>query len=43
MDQVFNAVNAMLSELTSDDCVVGEGDSASVNLSVTSLVNELRN
>jgi hypothetical protein len=41
VDQVFNADNSVLSELTLDDAVVGKGDSGSVDLSEPSLVNEV--
>jgi hypothetical protein len=41
VDQVLHTGDSVLAELTSDDRVVGQWDSASVDLSVSSLVNEL--
>ena len=41
MDEVLNAGDSGLAELSSDDRVVGEWDSASVDLTISSLVDEL--
>ena len=41
MDEVLDAVDTVRTELTSDDAVVSEWDSASVNLTIASLVDEL--
>lgn len=41
VDEVLNAVDAMASELTSDDAVVGEGNSTSVDSAVSSLIDQL--
>lgn len=41
VDEVLHAVNTLGAELTSDDAVVAEGDSGSVDLTVTTLVDEL--
>ena len=41
MGEVLNAVDTVDSELTSNDAVVGKWDSASVNLTSTSLVDEV--
>ena len=41
VDEVLHAVDATLVELTIDDLVVGESNSASVDLTVATLVNEL--
>lgn len=41
VDEVLNAGDSGLSELTLDDAVVGDGDSASVHLSVAALVDKL--
>lgn len=41
VDQVFNAGNAVLAEDAFNNRVVGQGDSRSVDLSVTSLVDKL--
>jgi len=41
VDEVLDAVDTVLSEFTSDDAVVGEWDSGSVDLTVASLVDEL--
>lgn len=41
VDEVLHAVDALSTELTSNDAVVGERDSASVDLTVTALVDEL--
>jgi len=43
VNEVLNAGDSVLSELVSDDRVIGEWDSASVHLTITSLVDELRN
>lgn len=41
MDEIFNAGNALLSEGSFNDAVVGQGDSGAVDLTVASLVDEL--
>ena len=41
MDEVLNASDSGLTEFSSDDGVIGEWDSASVDLTVSSLVDEL--
>ena len=41
VDKVLHAVDAMLSEDTSDDAVISEWNSGSIDLTVTSLVNEV--
>jgi len=41
VDEILHAVDTLLAELTSNDGVIGEGDSASVDLTVTTLVDEL--
>ena len=41
MDEVLNAVDTLAGELTGNDRVVGEGESLLVDLTVTSLVDEL--
>lgn len=41
MDEVLNAVDTLAGELTGNDGVVGEGESLLVDLTVTSLVDEL--
>ena len=41
VDEVLNAVDAVLAELASNDAVVGKWDSASIDLSVSSLVDQL--
>ena len=41
VDKVFHAVDSLFAELTSDDGVVGQGDSGSVDLTAASLVDEL--
>jgi len=41
VDEVLNAGDSGLAEFSSDDRVVGEWDSASVDLTVSSLVDEL--
>eukprot|EP00355_Strombidium_rassoulzadegani_P010277 CAMPEP_0168624756 /NCGR_PEP_ID=MMETSP0449_2-20121227/9605_1 /TAXON_ID=1082188 /ORGANISM="Strombidium rassoulzadegani, Strain ras09" /LENGTH=170 /DNA_ID=CAMNT_0008666379 /DNA_START=99 /DNA_END=611 /DNA_ORIENTATION=- len=43
VDEVLDAGDAGLSESVADDAVIGEGDSSSVDLSVSSLVNQLSN
>jgi hypothetical protein len=40
VDKILNAVDANLSELSRNDAVVGEWKSSSVNLSISSLVDE---
>ena len=40
MDEVLNACDSRLTELTSDNRVIGEWDSASVDLTVSSLVDK---
>ena len=42
VDEVFNARNTDFAELSSDDGVVSKWNSASVNLTVSSLVDQLR-
>ena len=42
MDEIFNTVNStFLAEFTFNDGVISEGDSASVDLTITSLVNKV--
>ena len=41
VDQVFNARDTNLAELSSDDGVVSKWNSASVNLTVSSLVDQV--
>ena len=41
MDKVLNASDAGFAELTSDNGVIGEWESASVDLAVSSLVDQL--
>jgi hypothetical protein len=41
VDEVLNASNSGLAELTSDNGVIGEWESASVDLAVSSLVDKL--
>ena len=41
MDEILNASDSGLTEFSSDDGVIGEWDSASVDLTVSSLVDEL--
>lgn len=41
VDEILNAVDAVASELTSDDAVVGEWNSASVDSTVSSLIDKL--
>ena len=43
VDDILNAVETVLAKFTLDDGVVGERDSASVDFTVTSLVDELLN
>ena len=43
MDQVFDARNTDFAELSSDDGVVSKWNSASVNLTVSSLVDQVSN
>ena len=43
VNEVLDAVNAVRSELAGDDAVVSQRDSAAVNLTETSLVDELGN
>jgi len=40
VDEVLNGVNSLLSESSSNDGVIGEGDSGSVDFTVSSLVDE---
>ena len=41
MDEILNAVDSVFAELTSNDAVISEWDSASVDLTSSSLVNEV--
>ena len=41
VDEIFNAVDTLLGKFTSDDGVIRKRKSASVNFTVTSLVDEL--
>lgn len=41
MNEVLNAVDTVLAELTSNDGVVGKWNSASINLTSSSLVNKI--
>jgi hypothetical protein len=41
VDEILNAVDTFISEDSSNDTVIGEWNSSSVNLTVTSLVDEL--
>ena len=41
VDEVLNAVDAVGSELAGDNAVVGEGDSGSVDLTISSLVDKV--
>lgn len=43
VDEVFNTVNSVLSKLSSNDAVISEWNSPSINLTITSLVNEFLN
>ena len=43
VNEILNAVDTVASELSSNDAVVGKRNSASVNLTISSLVNELGN
>ena len=43
VDQVLDAGNSVLGEFSGDDAVISEGNSASVDLSVSSLVDEVLN
>jgi hypothetical protein len=43
VDQVLHAADSNFAELTSDDAVVSKRNSASVHLSVTTLINKTRN
>jgi hypothetical protein len=43
VDEIFNAVESALFELSSNDAVITQWKSSSVDLSVTPLVNELGN
>ena len=43
VDEVLNAVDSVLAEFTSDDTIIGEWDSASVDFTVTPLVDKLGN
>ena len=41
MDEILNAVDTVFAELTSNDAVISEWDSASVDLTSSSLVDEV--
>jgi hypothetical protein len=41
VDKILNAVDTMLTEFTSDDAVISEWNSGSIDLTVSSLVNEV--
>lgn len=41
VDQVLDGDNTLLAERVFDDTVVGQGDSTSVNLSISSLVDQV--
>ena len=43
MNKVLNAIDSVLAELAGNDAIVSESDSGSIDFTVASLVNELRN